>query len=852
MRRPSHFTIASFLVVAWTLPPVGLGFGQDADDAMPADAPTRSLQFLTDVMPILRQNCLACHHGGLAEGGLNLETVANLHEGGYGGEAVDLESPAESLLLLRATGAEEPIMPPEDNQVGARRLTADQLALIEAWIAAGCPDEVSAADQMQWQSLPAAIQSVYAVAVAPNGLFALAGIGNRAESYHLPTGRKLGSLVDPELDFPIEGQSPGDDGAAAGRTTAGWTHRDLVNAIAFSPDGRWLATGGYQSVKLWYRPGVAFTGKTAGPSDDQLAAAAERSQRLAELRQRAGLPQLDPQSPLVELSPAGERGFTVNLTGEAHLWAIGQETPLASITGRELEQARVVDRQHAADRMQGRLDRRQADAKQLAEQLELEQGKLAESQQKVAEILEQVTAEQQQVTEAETGRETVAQQLAALAEPQPSVEEAVDPAADPASATLEPPAGDTSPSGDESADPPAEPAKTPEQLREELQKQLEEREKQLTEARQKLEKSRAEQAKREQAHASLSDLVQTLVGSVEQQRQNIEQLTARLAQQQAELADAQAALESTERRFLRASFTPEGDWLVVLTDDHRLRLYDASSGQLDRLLDPLPSPLVSWRWSQDSAGSPRLEISLADGRHGDLQVPGRWQLSQHWHARAGLPVVDRVTALAFSPDGRELAVGSGQPSRSGDICLVSLDSDQPQWQLLDNVHSDVVHVVKYSPDGERIASGGADRQIVITDRAATDRRFRLEGHTHHVLGLSWQNSGQRLVSGSADLTVKVWDVEQRQQERTVSGFSKEVTAVAFAGTGTEFVATSGEGKLRLINADDAKTLVDYQEVGPFPFAAATDVAGRRILVGGSDGRIRQWIGREPKPQLLNP
>jgi WD40 repeat protein len=844
MRRSYHYAIASFGVVAWTLATVGFGFGQDERDSSPQEPHTRSLQFLTDVMPILRQNCLACHHSGLAEGGLNLETVTNLQEGGYGGESVDLESPAESLLLLRASGAEEPIMPPEDNQVGARQLNAEELALLEAWIAAGCPDEVSAADQMQWQTLPEAIQSVYAVAVAPNGLFAFAGIGNRAESYHLPTGRRLGSLVDPGLDTAIEGQPSSDDRSVAGHTAAGSTHRDLVNAVALSPDGRWLATGGYQSVKLWQRPGITFSEQHTEALDDQLSAAAERVQQLAKLRQLAGLPELDPQTPVVELSSDGQRGFTVNEQSEAHLWKTGQEEPIASLTGREMHQRRVLERHQAAERMQGRIERRQAAAKQAAEQLELEQGKLTESQKKVDEIVEQVASQLTQLSELEAGRDALTQQLAELAEPEPAEEPAEEPAGEPT--------GDDPPASSPPAEPPAEPSKTPEQLRQELQQQLEEREKQLTEVRQALEKSRTEQAKREQAHASLSDLVQTLVGSVDQQTRNIDQLGERLSQQQADLAEAQAALDSAQPRFLRASFTPDSLWLVVLTDDQAMRIYDTATGKLDRRLDPLPSPLTGWSWSHDSDNNSRLEISLADGRHGDLEGPGRWELAHHLHAEAGLPVVDRVTALTFSPDGRELAIGSGQPSRSGDICLVSLIGDQPQWQLLDNVHSDVVHVVRYSPDGELLASGGADRQVIVTDRAATDRRFRLEGHTHHVLGLSWQNSGQRLVSGSADLTVKVWDVEQRQQERTVSGFSKEVTAVAFAGTGTEFLATSGEGKLRLINADDAKTLVDYQEVGPFPFAAATDVAGERILVGGSDGRIRQWIGREPKPQVLNP
>ncbi|MBL6724554.1 MAG: hypothetical protein ISQ09_05675, partial [Rubripirellula sp.] len=66
--------------------------------------------FSESIMPMLKRNCLACHHEKEAEGGLILETIESSHNGGDSGSSVNIDSPAMSLLLTRTTGEEEPLM----------------------------------------------------------------------------------------------------------------------------------------------------------------------------------------------------------------------------------------------------------------------------------------------------------------------------------------------------------------------------------------------------------------------------------------------------------------------------------------------------------------------------------------------------------------------------------------------------------------------------------------------------------------------------------------------------------------------------------------------------------------------
>ncbi len=113
-------------------PPPGSDLWGDDDDTSPLECGS----FHEDIQPLLLQQCLSCHRSNAASGGLALEDLNDVMEGGTSGPSVECGSCDTSLLYLRVTGLAQPIMPP----TGYVAMPADQAQCICDWINAGCPD----------------------------------------------------------------------------------------------------------------------------------------------------------------------------------------------------------------------------------------------------------------------------------------------------------------------------------------------------------------------------------------------------------------------------------------------------------------------------------------------------------------------------------------------------------------------------------------------------------------------------------------------------------------------------------------------------------------------------------------
>ncbi len=199
-------------------------------------------------------------------------------------------------------------------------------------------------------------------------------------------------------------------------------------------------------------------------------------------------------------------------------------------------------------------------------------------------------------------------------------------------------------------------------------------------------------------------------------------------------------------------------------------------------------------------------------------------------------VGERTYSLAYSPDGKILAVGGGQPGRLGEVRLFDPAAGTLTKVLLST--SDVVFDVVFNPAGDRLAVTSADGVLRIFNVASGAEELTITSHSDWIMSVAWNADGTKLASASRDKTAKVFDAKTGELIVTYAGHGQPVKGVAFHPDGAEVYSSAADKKVQRWKIADGKKSADVGSLGGENYKLKT--GGGFMFVGSADKSARQY------------